>query len=283
MPEPLRRGTASDEFFIGYLDRMPPGIARRVRIAAAALIALAIAAALLAAGAQNRPAPSVWEDTITTISGRVVFDPYPRLESARADGSDGTRHVLLTAPAKFGLLDPADYCGGDITPPPADPDREALVARLKAAAGTHATLRGTLLRRAGREMLEVQAIEPAPATPPAPARAPTPPAIAPHDLGEAELRGEIVDPKCFFGAMKPGEGKTHKACAIRCVAGGIAPVLVVRDATGDRCLLLTTADGRPMNAQLLPLVGERALLRGRVLSLGGIEFLRVSAWGATTK
>ncbi len=38
------------------------------------------------------------------------------------------------------------------------------------------------------------------------------------------LTGEIIDPKCYFGVMNPGEGKPHKACATLCLAGGIMPV-----------------------------------------------------------
>ena len=33
-------------------------------------------------------------------------------------------------------------------------------------------------------------------------------------LGEATYRGEILDSKCWFGAMQPGQGKPHKSCAV---------------------------------------------------------------------
>ncbi|MEM7184543.1 MAG: hypothetical protein AAF518_26840, partial [Spirochaetota bacterium] len=39
------------------------------------------------------------------------------------------------------------------------------------------------------------------------------------------IQGEVIDPKCYFGVMKPGEGKIHKSCAIRCLSGGIPAVL----------------------------------------------------------
>jgi hypothetical protein len=58
------------------------------------------------------------------------------------------------------------------------------------------------------------------------------------------LRGELIDPKCFCGAMKPGDGKTHKACAALCLRGGIPPVLVTRDGAGAaRYYLLSGAAG----------------------------------------
>ena len=44
-------------------------------------------------------------------------------------------------------------------------------------------------------------------------------------FGETRLKGEIYDPKCAFGAMKPGFGKPHRSCAIRCISGGVPPIL----------------------------------------------------------
>jgi hypothetical protein len=48
-----------------------------------------------------------------------------------------------------------------------------------------------------------------------------------------EVRGEIVDSKCFLGVMVPGSGKTHKDCASLCLRGGIPPALYVRDQSGQ--------------------------------------------------
>src|SRR6185295_631154 len=38
--------------------------------------------------------------------------------------------------------------------------------------------------------------------------------------GGGELEGEIVDSKCWLGAMRPGEGHLHKSCASLCIRGG---------------------------------------------------------------
>lgn len=57
--------------------------------------------------------------------------------------------------------------------------------------------------------------------------------LAGESLGEFTLQGEIVDSKCYLGVMRPGNTKTHRACAVRCIAGGVPPVLLVRDAQGD--------------------------------------------------
>jgi hypothetical protein len=62
------------------------------------------------------------------------------------------------------------------------------------------------------------------------------------------VKGEIVDPKCFFGVMKPGEGKPHKDCAIRCILGGMPPVLKVMDNEGKQnYYLIVGPHGEKMN------------------------------------
>ncbi|RIK93468.1 MAG: hypothetical protein DCC71_23980 [Proteobacteria bacterium] len=125
-------------------------------------------------------------------------------------------------------------------------------------------LRGVLVYRGDQTLLDVvpgsvQAIGDA-------AGAPAPPAVA-VELGERRLRGEIVDAKCHFGVMRPGSGKTHRACAARCIASGSPPLLWVRDAARGRelHLLLVGADGRALGRELLPWVGEAIEVSGRVV------------------
>lgn len=99
-----------------------------------------------------------------------------------------------------------------------------------------------------------------------------PPTLAAGDaeeLGAHTLVGEIVDSKCFLGVMNPGQLKPHKACAIRCISGGIPPVLLVRDETGTAStFLLVGGDGRPVGAELLDMVAEPLEITGVVRRTG---------------
>jgi hypothetical protein len=58
--------------------------------------------------------------------------------------------------------------------------------------------------------------------------------------------------------MKPAEGKPHRSCAIRCIAGGIAPVFVVENSAFDFVIL----DGKNINDEILALVGDHIQLKG---------------------
>ncbi|WP_353485030.1 hypothetical protein [Haliscomenobacter sp.] len=90
-------------------------------------------------------------------------------------------------------------------------------------------------------------------------------ATKPVQLGKATLRGEILDPKCYLGVMRPGEGKPHRSCAIRCLAGGIPAFFKAKTTKGGRqyCFVLDQ-DGRPINDKLAPYVADEVQLCGAV-------------------
>lgn len=86
------------------------------------------------------------------------------------------------------------------------------------------------------------------------------------DLGTINVKGEIVDPKCFFGVMKPGEGKPHKDCAIRCILGGMPPVLKVIDAEGKQnYYLVVGANGEKMNEAVQDFVATPVELNAKAV------------------
>lgn len=100
------------------------------------------------------------------------------------------------------------------------------------------------------------------------------------DLGFKTLTGEVIDPKCYVGAMKPGEGKTHKACATLCIKGGIPPVLLVKDQYAssifeERFYLLLDEKGNPVLDTILPFIGDQVKLQGRVFKWGDIWFYKM--------
>jgi len=86
-----------------------------------------------------------------------------------------------------------------------------------------------------------------------------------ESLGTVSLRGEIVDSKCYFGAMNPGYGKTHKSCGSLCIAGGITPVFVVLNESGEsNYFIILGENGQPINSELLPYIGDQLTLTGEI-------------------
>jgi len=92
------------------------------------------------------------------------------------------------------------------------------------------------------------------------------------------LSGEVIDPKCYFGVMKPGTGKTHKSCAIRCISGGIPPMF--RHETGNeeqkyRYYLMFDKGNNKINKEILPYVAERMNLQGNASEFMGWDIVYI--------
>jgi hypothetical protein len=248
-----------DPFFIGWLPA-PAAHRRLLRPLAAGLLLGAVAVAAVAALGQRDPGPGHWDaGRLHSFDGWLVTRPYALLWVPGAPG----RTFLLVEEGKFGAL----------------PRAEPLTRGWPDGRPVRAT--GTVLDRDGRWMLELAAgpegLRPLTAEE---ARA-LPPVTQPTTTAEdVTLAGEIIDPKCYLGAMRPGGGKTHKACAMLCISGGVPPMLVTRDA-GDReanYLLTTAADG-PANDLVLPFVGEPIRITGRLERRGDLLLLRIEADG----
>jgi hypothetical protein len=247
----------TDEFYIGWEEKAPSSIGSRVRAAVVFLLALAVVLGALLALAQRTIGGSVFEwGTVKQFSGILRSEPYPHLLVARSGASGGPAEFsryYLVKPFKFGL----------------DP---ALASRLD---GRTVRLKGTLIYRGNQTMIEVVegSLQPVDALRLQHINAATPSV----NLGQQTLRGEIVDSKCYLGVMNPGQRTTHRACAIRCISGGIPPVLVVRQADGPPWhFLLVAPDGRPVNQQVLDLVAEPVEITGAVERQGDWLILRAN-------
>ena len=245
MLAPERPSRLEDAFYVGYLPA-PPVVVRRMRRLVVVLVSAAgLAAAVL--GASTGPfSPSLFEfATEREYQGAIETSPYPILlvrGDGRASPLGEIERIPLVAPGKHG----------------ADP----LVAG-SGAAPVH--LRGKRIFREGRTMVEIVPGSIAPASPAETARTAGGPASRVEDLGSATLVGEIVDSKCFLGVMNPGQLEVHRACAIRCISGGIPPMLFVRDALGRVAhLLLVSSSGEKVNRDVLDLVARPVRITGRL-------------------
>ena len=242
----------NNEFYIGWEAKAAPGIGRTVRRVVLVLLLIALLVPVVLAISQRMIGVSVFEwGNVKNFSGILQATPYPHLLVPRPGNADSKSRFstyYLVAPWKFGLKPEAIA--------PFD--------------GKSVTLKGTLIYRGNQTMIEVQ-----PGTINAMNLTTTnalPQTIA---LGKQTLTGEIVDSKCFLGVMNPGQLTPHRACAIRCISGGVPPVLLVRQKDGPAIyLLLVSADGKPVNKQVLDMVAEPVEITGEVERQGELLILR---------
>lgn len=248
----------NDEFFIGWL-KTPAGYVRFLRPLMAALVIVALATGAALAWLQSSPGDGQWDDDkVVTLRGIALTNPYAVLRVNEPGKTPRT--YLLVEDGKFGALPRTS---------------QFVKGRL---AGVPVEVKGTILHRGDRWMI---ALEPGTSG----MRALSSDEVDRLRKTEADdrvvvsastkLRGEIIDPKCYLGAMKPGRGKTHKACAMRCIAGGIPPMLVTRDADGETFYLLVAEDGSVANDLVYPFVGDRVEATGRVERDGDLHVLRI--------
>jgi hypothetical protein len=98
-------------------------------------------------------------------------------------------------------------------------------------------------------------------------------------IGHRKLTGEIVDPKCFFGVMNPATKAVHRSCAIRCISGGIPPLLAIREnGVFVDYYFVNGADGDITN-RLLPYVGIPVSLSGLVTNYDDWKSITVDPSG----
>lgn len=94
-------------------------------------------------------------------------------------------------------------------------------------------------------------------------------------LKTVTLQGEVVDSWCYASqTMGPGQGKSHKACALKCIGGGITPG-ILEDNTGLLYLAVKYRGFQGCNELLLPYVGEKVKVMGWVGTRGGQRVLRI--------
>ncbi|MGH7491345.1 MAG: hypothetical protein ACREOO_03010 [bacterium] len=240
----------NQEFYIGYLPQAPNGVAQRVRRFIFAASGLAALVALLLVLAQKPFAASFFEFLQSrAFTGYLLAKPHPTLSLLRP-GKTGElpsySRYYLVGEGKFGIDEEAAKWDGKL-----------------------AHLRGKLIYRGDQTMIEVESgsIQAQPSLP----VFFSPPA---KGLGAFTLRGEIVDSKCFLGVMNPGDMKTHKACAVRCIAGGSPPVLVVPQGENLLCLLLLSAEGQHINQAVLEYVARPVEISGEVWQVDNLLTLR---------
>jgi len=250
------------DFYIGWQNKAPAELARWLRRCVVVLLmGTCFLSGLMIARFQPFAEASFEFDQPREFIGIVLEQPFPRLLVERPLVGAGGRHpgysqYWLTAPGKFGAQ---ELVRGF--------DRQLV------------RLRGELIYRDDQVMVKLGpgTLERLPKEPPAHVLSEDL-MQAGENLGKMQLVGEIVDGQCFLGIMKPGRGITHRSCAIRCLSGGVPPLLWARAANGEAdYYLVVGADGQANNSELLPWVADRIVVDGEVHRYNGFKVIRTSS------
>ena len=246
-----------DDFYIGYVDAVAPKIKKGIKSFVFFGILLLIGGALVFAFTQNKFKNSTFELTANTeITGIYHELPYPML---RVETDKNVyKNILLLG---FGKSS-------------ANPFLQKIRNEAGLLSGSTLRIEGNLIYYNGKTLLQITSDEKISLV--AKASSDNVPQLTPL-VSNMELKGEIIDPKCYFGVMKPGKGKIHRSCAVLCISGGIPPVLATSDENNiSEYYLLTDTDGNPINEQILPYVGKPSILSGDVVKMQDWYQLRIN-------
>lgn len=209
------------DFYIGYLDRSPAGLGRFARRGLLLLATLLTAVVCTLVASQRPVPPGRFEFGVQRpFEGILEERPLPILHSTET--SNAPSSYLLVGFGKHGLPDFA-----------------------RGYHGQRVRFRGTLIEGGGLRMIEMNDAASFAVLDASPAKE----SLSTEEsmLGEVVLVGELVDTKCYAGVMRPAVGKIHRACAVRCLRGGVPPGLLIRNPDGTATVvLLTGPNGAPL-------------------------------------
>jgi hypothetical protein len=242
-----------NEFYIGWMPAAPAGFAKHVRKVVIALAILVAAAGITLSIVQRTFSTSTFEyGQLTEVKGIYQQFPVPSIKVITGRDVFGNSSYItmpLVGYGKFGA--------------------EGVVAELEKEENItldkkEITLKGTLLYSDGKTLLQIDKNDD-PLIQVSDGEAKNNSTVI-RELGTVQLTGEVLDPKCYFGVMKPGHGKPHRDCAIRCIAGGITPVFWVRNGQGEaNYYLILDEHGKKMNEALKDHIAEPVSLTAKAV------------------
>ena len=246
-----------NDFYIGYKSKLPSAIQRRIKRVVLLLILVFFVAGVGIALHHRHISNSSYElGKLSTLEGYFFKEPVPLikvLEGKDVYGNMVFKSIPLVNYAKFGTEELI---------------RNYEENRQVSLEGKKLRITGTLLYDNGKALFELTKKEASILEIEEVADPELQEQIKPkiENLGVQSLKGEIVDSKCYFGAMRPGFGKPHRACAVRCISGGIPPVLAATNYQGStNYFLIRGTNKEAINEGVIPYVAEPVTLTGELV------------------
>ena len=252
-PSLLEREPEGEAFYIGWMQKAPASFAKLVRKVLFILFPLALIVGLVLASFQKKFSTANFEfGKITEIKGIYFNNPVPILKVISGKDIWGNASYITIPLVGYGKH------GAETAIMELEKEKNILFNNKEL------TLKGTLLYSDGKTLLQISKEE----NPVVNIGKDADASFLPQqkDLGIQKIKGEIIDPKCYFGVMKPGEGKVHRDCAIRCILGGITPVLKVMNEKGEKnYYLIVGPNGEKMNTAVQDYVAEPVEIEAKVV------------------
>jgi len=245
----LKNNHSPTPFFIGWSNSNPRNLIKFVGRFAFGLFFLSL---LIAVGftskTKHNSISSFDYDHLKDVQGQLISSPFPAIRSISGKDRNGNiliRTYPLVNDSKFGANGIVDSIKKNF-------NTDRFLSRINGAI----IKRGdAMAMELSNGKLSVKVLD----------KENNIPKIALEKIADTSLLGEIIDPKCYLGAMNPGEGKPHRSCAILCIGGGIMPMLTFKTKDGKiNYAVLLGENGERINQEVLTYVAEPIRIKGRL-------------------
>lgn len=234
-------------FFIGWSNKPPKAIIQLTSRFALSFGLFALVLAVLISSKTHHIAKSSFDYTnLKKVQGQLISFPFPAirtLEGRDKKGNPIVKTYPLINDSKFGA-------NGIVDSVQKNYDIQKYITQIQ----------GGEIKRNGVASLELSL-----------GKLSVKVGQMPNELPKSELKkrkdtilmGEIIDPKCYLGAMNPGEGKPHRACAILCIGGGIMPMMAFKGKDQKiQYAVLLGSKGERINKEVIPFIAEPVKIQG---------------------
>jgi hypothetical protein len=223
-------------FFVGWSTTLAGPTLRFMSFVAAAIVIGAAMLGFAIGAAAPDPGNGDYRFPEVTLTGVIEAKPMPILRLPAEGGRKAPHAIMLSTEGTNGAEDAV--AGWD---------------------GKRVEVYGLLIKRGDIDMLEIAdgGIKETDAA--------AGPLAAPVPLGRWRITGEICDGKCYTGAMRPGAGIAHKACAGICFVGGVPAVFVSTGAIeGTSFMLMVDEKSGKFVAAFRDLAALRIAIEGEI-------------------
>lgn len=238
-----------EPFFVGW-GKVPKGLKNFLLVCTTSFLIGFSVVAYAISSTQTDTGSGAFMGQASAV-GILRADPYPVLHVIESDNFERGDVLLLSGGGKRGVFARAEGLDGQ-------------VIRVGGIRLERGDLNGLQLRGGMRGLRKV----------------PNPDVtfdIEVEQLGRWKLTGEICDGKCLNGAMRPGTGLAHKACANLCLIGDVPPVFVSSGKVdGSEFLLMADQDGGTVTDKILDFTATYVEIEGDVERRGDMLVFKIS-------
>lgn len=237
-----------EPFFVGW-GKVPKGLHLFLLSTGFSVIAFFAFLSWAISSTQNDPGDAAFMGPAQAI-GILQAEPYPVLHVLESERYERGKTILLTGGGKRGVMERASNLDGQ-------------VVRVAGARLARGDLKSMQLRN-GNNGLRLNELDRSGFE------------IVKTELGTWKLTGEICDGKCLAGAMRPGIGLAHKACANLCLSGFVPPIFVSSGPVeGSEFLLLANAEGGPVTKEILTHTAVFVEITGKIERHGSLLIFKI--------